>query len=84
MFILLSLFTCAYKFGFGIPRYIKASVNPKAATCDELQSRRKRLHTGLCKLVLEDICLKAVEQNLEAVEENLEEGNLVLIRITFK
>ncbi len=33
----------------------QASVNPKAETCEDLKSRRKRLHVGMCKLALEDL-----------------------------
>jgi hypothetical protein len=34
-------------------------VNPKAETVEELQGRRKALHLGMCKLLREDLALKA-------------------------
>ncbi len=34
---------------------MQASVNPKAETVEELQSRRKRLHLGMVKLAREDL-----------------------------
>jgi hypothetical protein len=37
----------------------QASVNPKAETVEELQSRRKNLHSGMCKLLREDISIQA-------------------------
>ena len=37
----------------------QASVNPKAETVEELQSRRKNLHMGMCKLLKEDLSLQA-------------------------
>ncbi len=37
----------------------QASVNPKAETVEELQSRRKNLHMGMCKLLKEDLALLA-------------------------
>ena len=37
----------------------QASVNPKAETVEELQARRKNLHLGMCKLLREDLALKA-------------------------
>ncbi len=33
----------------------QASVNPKAETVEDLQSRRKNLHVGMCKLLREDL-----------------------------
>ena len=36
-------------------RGAQASVNPKAETVEELQARRKNLHLGMCKLLLEDL-----------------------------
>ena len=42
---------------------MQASVNPKAETVEELQGRRKALHLGMCKLLREDLALKA-EQRL--------------------
>jgi hypothetical protein len=42
---------------------LQASVNPKAETVEELQGRRKALHLGMCKLLREDLALKA-EQRL--------------------
>jgi hypothetical protein len=33
----------------------QASVDPKAESCEELKSRRKRLHMGMCKLAREDL-----------------------------
>ena len=41
----------------------QASVNPKAETVEELKGRRKALHLGMCKLLREDLALKA-EQRL--------------------
>ena len=38
---------------------VQASVNPRAETVEELQSRRKNLHVGMCKLLREDLALKA-------------------------
>ena len=38
-------------------------MNPKAETVEELQGRRKALHLGMCKLLREDLALKA-EQRL--------------------
>ena len=43
----------------------QASVNPKAETVEELQGRRKALHLCMCKLLREDLALKA-EQRLAA------------------
>ena len=43
----------------------QASVNPKAETCEDLQSRRKRLHLGMCKLAGEDLERKALEKEAE-------------------
>ena len=40
----------------------QASVNPKAETVEELQERRKNLHLGMCKLLREDLALKAEQQ----------------------
>jgi hypothetical protein len=40
----------------------QASVNPKAESCEELESRRKRLHVGMCKLAREDL-ERQVKQN---------------------
>jgi hypothetical protein len=37
----------------------QASVNPKVETVEELQARRKRLHTGMCKLLRQDLAFKA-------------------------
>jgi hypothetical protein len=34
---------------------LQASVNPKAESCEDLKSRRKRLHVGMCKLAREDL-----------------------------
>ena len=38
---------------------LQASVNPKAETVEELKGRRKALHLGMCKLLREDLALKA-------------------------
>jgi hypothetical protein len=37
----------------------QVSVNPKAETVEELQSRRKNLHMGMCKLLREDLSIQA-------------------------
>ena len=39
----------------------QASVNPKAETVEELQSRRKRLHLGMVKLAREDLERQALQ-----------------------
>ena len=43
----------------------QASVNPKAEGVEELQTRRKRLHMGMCKLALEDL-MRLVKQKDDA------------------
>ena len=40
-------------------------MNPKAETCEDLQSRRKRLHLGMCRLAREDLERKALEKEAE-------------------
>ena len=40
-------------------------MNPKAETCEDLQSRRMRLHLGMCKLAREDLERKALEKEAE-------------------
>ena len=40
-------------------------MNPKAETCEDLQSRRKRLHLGMCRLAREDLEPKALEKEAE-------------------
>jgi len=42
---------------------LKASVNPKAETLEELHMRRKSMHLGMCKLLREDLAL-GLEQRL--------------------
>ena len=45
---------------------LQASVNPKAETVEELQSRRKNLHMGMCKLLREDISIQAEAELTES------------------
>ena len=40
-------------------------MNPKAETVEELQSRRKNLHMGMCKLLREDLALTAESKLVE-------------------
>ena len=49
----------------------QASVNPKAETCEDLQSRRKRLHVGMCKLAREDLerLVKQKESEFKVLHE---------------
>jgi hypothetical protein len=47
----------------------QASINPKAGTVEELQSRRKKLHMGMCKLLKEDLALNG-EQRLADQQAN--------------
>jgi hypothetical protein len=51
----------------------QASVNPKAETVEELLCRRKNLHLGMCKLLREDLALKA-EQLLANCKANAHAG----------
>ncbi len=43
---------------------MQASVNPKAETVEELQSRRKNLHMGMCELLRQDLFREADSQLL--------------------
>ncbi len=40
-------------------------MNPKAETVEDLQSRRKRLHIGMCKLAREDLGLTVRQMEAE-------------------
>jgi hypothetical protein len=40
----------------------QASVNPKAESCEELESRRKRLHMGMIKLAREDLAREVTKK----------------------
>ena len=40
-------------------------MNPKAETCEDLQSRRKRLHLGMCRRAGEDLERKALKKEAE-------------------
>jgi hypothetical protein len=42
---------------------LQAFANPKVETVEELQGRRKTLHLGMCKLVLEDLSFLAEQKN---------------------
>jgi hypothetical protein len=33
----------------------QATINPKTETCEDLQSRRMRLHVGMCKMARVDL-----------------------------
>jgi hypothetical protein len=50
-------FFCPVKLGASGLRLslLQASVNPKAESCEDLKSRRMRLHVGMGKLAFEDL-----------------------------
>jgi hypothetical protein len=47
---------------------LQASVNPKAETVEELQSRRKNIHMGMCELLRQDLSLEA-DSRLSAADD---------------
>jgi hypothetical protein len=61
-------------------RCAQASVNPKTDTVEELQSRRKNLHMGMCKLLMENL-VNSVELKLAEITSSQDKVSTIKVQI---